>query len=166
MRRVITGQRDGKSVIIEDAEKTPMESPFLGVIQLGSTTSDPQVPLSEPELLKGDAFKFPTAGETNCAISIFPPDREVFEKAEAAGTDAREAWRAAFHDDYAMHRTDTIDYDFILSGEVWLELDDGAEVHLKAGDCVIVSGTRHGWHNRSDAACVMATIMVGAKRAA
>jgi hypothetical protein len=30
-----------------------------------------------------------------------------------------------------------------------LELDDGAEVVLKAGDCVIQNGTRHAWHNRS-----------------
>ncbi len=42
-----------------------------------------------------------------------------------------------------MHTTDTVDFDVILSGEVYLELDDGAEVLLKAGDCVVQNGTRH-----------------------
>ena len=31
-----------------------------------------------------------------------------------------------------MHTTDTIDFEVILDGEVWLELDDGVEVHLEA----------------------------------
>jgi hypothetical protein len=48
-----------------------------------------------------------------------------------------------------MHISDTVDLDVIVSGEVYVELDDGAEVRLKAGDCVIQNGTRHAWHNRS-----------------
>src|SRR5262245_38143547 len=31
-----------------------------------------------------------------------------------------------------MHTTDTIDFEYIISGEVWLELDDGVSVHLRA----------------------------------
>ena len=46
-----------------------------------------------------------------------------------------------------MHTTDTVDFDVNVSGEVYLELDDGDEVLLKAGDCVIQNGT--SWHNRS-----------------
>ena len=63
-----------------------------------------------------------------------------------------------------MHTTDTIDYDIILSGELWMELDDGMEVHLKPGDCVIQNGTRHAWRNRSSESCIMASVMIGAKR--
>ena len=33
-----------------------------------------------------------------------------------------------------MHTTSTIDFEVVLEGEVWLELDDGKEVHLKPGD--------------------------------
>src|ERR1019366_901913 len=33
-----------------------------------------------------------------------------------------------------MHTTDTIDFEYIISGDVWLDLDDGAAVHLRAGD--------------------------------
>jgi hypothetical protein len=35
-----------------------------------------------------------------------------------------------------------VDFDVIVFGEVYLELDDGAEAFLKAGDCVIQNGTR------------------------
>jgi len=55
-----------------------------------------------------------------------------------------------------MHTTDTVDFDVVLSGEVYLQLDDGAEVLLKAGDCVIQNGTRHAWQNRSPKDCVIA----------
>jgi hypothetical protein len=32
-----------------------------------------------------------------------------------------------------MHTTATIDFEIVLEGEVWLELDDGVEVHLRRG---------------------------------
>jgi len=63
-----------------------------------------------------------------------------------------------------MHTTDTVDFDVVVSGEVHLELDDGAEVHLKAGDCVVQNGTRHAWHNRSAHNCVIAVTLLGAQR--
>ena len=63
-----------------------------------------------------------------------------------------------------MHTTDTVDFDVIVSGEAYLELDDGAEVLLKAGDCVIQNGTRHAWRNRSSEKCVIAVTLVGADR--
>ena len=63
-----------------------------------------------------------------------------------------------------MHTTDTVDFDVIISGEVYLELDDGAEVLLKTGDCVIQNGTRHAWHNRSSEKCVISVAIVGAER--
>ena len=63
-----------------------------------------------------------------------------------------------------MHTTDTVDFDVVVSGEVVLELDDGAEVLLKAGDCVIQNGTRHAWHNRSSENCVIAVTLLGAER--
>lgn len=48
-----------------------------------------------------------------------------------------------------MHRTNSIDYGIILSGEVELELDDGATTLLGPGDVVIQRGTIHLWRNRS-----------------
>jgi mannose-6-phosphate isomerase-like protein (cupin superfamily) len=63
-----------------------------------------------------------------------------------------------------MHTTDTVDVDLVVSGEVWLELDDGAEVLLRAGDCVVQNGTRHAWRNRSSEPCVIAVALIGARR--
>jgi len=48
-----------------------------------------------------------------------------------------------------MHRTNSIDYGIILSGEVELELDDGATTLLGPGDVVVQRGTIHLWRNRS-----------------
>jgi quercetin dioxygenase-like cupin family protein len=64
-----------------------------------------------------------------------------------------------------MHTTQTVDFDVVLSGEVWLELDENKEVLLKAGDCVVQNGTRHAWHNRSSNKCVLAVTLLGAKKA-
>ena len=63
-----------------------------------------------------------------------------------------------------MHTTQTVDFDVVLSGEVWMEVDDGKEVLLKAGDCVVQNGTRHAWHNRSNQPCVIAVCLLGAKK--
>jgi hypothetical protein len=52
-----------------------------------------------------------------------------------------------------MHTSDTIDFEYIISGEIWLELDDGVVVHLRAGDTVVQNGTRHAWRNRANEPC-------------
>lgn len=63
-----------------------------------------------------------------------------------------------------MHTTDSIDYGVVISGEVYLELDDGVEVLLKPEDCVVQNGTRHAWRNRGSVPCLMAFVMIGATR--
>jgi quercetin dioxygenase-like cupin family protein len=61
------------------------------------------------------------------------------------------------------HRTDSIDYALILSGEIDMPLDDGTEVHLKAGDVLVQRGTIHNWINRGTQSCVIAFILIDAK---
>jgi quercetin dioxygenase-like cupin family protein len=61
-----------------------------------------------------------------------------------------------------MHRTDSVDYAVVISGEIDMQLDD-SEVHLKAGDVLVQRGTIHNWVNRSDKPCVMAFVLVDAK---
>lgn len=48
-----------------------------------------------------------------------------------------------------MHRTSSLDYGIVLSGEVELELDDGVVETCRAGDVVVQRGTMHLWRNRS-----------------
>jgi len=62
-----------------------------------------------------------------------------------------------------MHRTDTIDYAIVMSGEISLELDDGEIKHLNTHDVVVQQGTRHAWRNRSNAPATLAFCMIGRK---
>jgi quercetin dioxygenase-like cupin family protein len=64
-----------------------------------------------------------------------------------------------------MHTTATIDFEVVLEGEVWLELDNGAVAHLRAGDTVVQNGTRHAWHNRGTLPARLAVFIVGAHHA-
>ena len=41
---------------------------------------------------------------------------------------------------------------------------DIGETLMRAGDCLIQRGTNHAWSTRSDAACLVAFILVDAKR--
>ena len=52
------------------------------------------------------------------------------------------------------------DFIVLLSGEVWLRVDDGGEVHLTAGDCVVQGGARHAWRNHGDVPCLMAGVLI------
>lgn len=63
-----------------------------------------------------------------------------------------------------MHTSDTVDFEYIISGEVWLELDDGKQVLLKAGDTVIQNGTRHAWRNKGTEPFKMIVGQIGANR--
>lgn len=58
-----------------------------------------------------------------------------------------------------MHKTPSIDYIVMISGEITLELEDG-EVLLKAGDTLVQTGGNHAWRNYGDVPAVFASIVV------
>jgi quercetin dioxygenase-like cupin family protein len=60
------------------------------------------------------------------------------------------------------HRTDSIDYATVISGEIDMELD-GTSVHLKAGDVLVQRGTIHNWVNKGTAPCIIAFVLIAAK---
>ncbi len=62
-----------------------------------------------------------------------------------------------------MHRTRTVDYAVVLSGEIDMRLDDSV-VHLKAGDVVIQQATNHAWINRGTQPCRMLFVLMDAKQ--
>jgi quercetin dioxygenase-like cupin family protein len=62
------------------------------------------------------------------------------------------------------HRTDSIDYAVIMSGEIDMDLD-GTDVHLKAGDVIVQRGTIHNWINRGTQPCVIAFVLIAAHSA-
>ncbi|HXP92905.1 MAG TPA: cupin domain-containing protein [Candidatus Binatia bacterium] len=61
-----------------------------------------------------------------------------------------------------MHRTRSVDYAIVMSGEIDMQLDDST-IHVKAGDVVIQQGTNHAWINRSGTTCRVAFVLIGAQ---
>ncbi len=64
-----------------------------------------------------------------------------------------------------VHRTDSIDYAVVISGEIDMELDDGKSVKLTAGDVLVQRGTIHNWVNRGKEPCLVAFVLIAAKPA-
>jgi quercetin dioxygenase-like cupin family protein len=60
------------------------------------------------------------------------------------------------------HRTDSIDYAVVVSGEIDMEIENSV-VHLRAGDVLVQRGTIHNWVNRGAAPCVMVFVLIDAK---
>jgi naringenin degradation protein FdeH len=61
-----------------------------------------------------------------------------------------------------MHRTDTVDYVIVLSGELEMRLDDSS-VRLRAGDVVVQRGTNHAWINHGPEPARVAFVLVDAE---
>jgi mannose-6-phosphate isomerase-like protein (cupin superfamily) len=62
-----------------------------------------------------------------------------------------------------MHRTRTVDYAIIMSGEIDMMLDDKT-VHLKAGDVVIQQATNHAWLNHGTEPCRVIFVLMDSKQ--
>lgn len=61
-----------------------------------------------------------------------------------------------------MHRTNSIDYGIVLSGEIELELEDGHKRTVREGGIIIQRGTNHLWRNTSGDPCRIAFILIEA----
>ncbi|MFC1943150.1 cupin domain-containing protein [Chloroflexota bacterium] len=184
MRRIVTGiDKDGKSVFVSDGEPPRHFKAETGleIYEVWRTYGIPTIPVDESDLTLEMTSCLPEVGEGGSFLRFYYfPGTEAIQQAEKNGVDveAIEKRRLAYQgmnpmtgksffaaervkDNHHMHSTDTIDYAIVVSGEIWMELDDGAEVHLKQGDVVIQNGTKHGWRPRSPSPCVMIFCMVG-----
>ncbi len=172
VRRVVTGHdENGKAIVLTDGEPPVVTtSPVqegLAFFEIWNTSATPTTILpefDEPTILhKGTA---PPKNGTVIRIVDMPPegpDGPQFDKEQAkklfsaVGLEENaEHHKAGRHP--LMHRTESIDYGIVLSGEIVLLLDD-SEVHLKQGDVVVQRGTIHAWTNRTDEICRMAFIL-------
>jgi quercetin dioxygenase-like cupin family protein len=63
--------------------------------------------------------------------------------------------------DAAMHSSDTIDYEVVLSGKLDLELPGGKVRTLVPGDLLVVAGVPHAWKNPYDEDCVFLAVTLG-----
>jgi mannose-6-phosphate isomerase-like protein (cupin superfamily) len=173
VRRVVTGHTaDGKAVIASDEQVDPLVLAMLPGAEfhrLWGCDAPVQVPgggSASPSM-----SYFPAPGGFRFGLFTLPPDSTVpagdLDLAAAfVELDEKLPGMAAHMEpeNPGMHTTDTVDYEFVVSGRIVLELDDGAEVELGPGDTVVQNGTRHAWRNRFDEPCVMVVVLVGAER--
>jgi len=172
-RRVVTGLKDGKSVFISDgpAPNAHIYNAVPGHMTsvIYATATKPRLPQEHAEQAPPQIFVPPKPGETKLMVVVFPPD-SVFASIDPAAAFDEQAIHIpgliqAFEADApGMHTTDTVDYDIVLDGEVWLELDDGAETLLRQGDIVVQCGTRHAWRNKGNSPATMCFVLIGAER--
>ncbi|MCP4354004.1 MAG: cupin domain-containing protein [Desulfobacterales bacterium] len=179
MRRIVTNfNQEGKSVFASEGKPqriVTFESiPGFELNEIWATDSIPSLPVEKSDPTEKTESFVPNTGGTCFRIIRIPPEQDIL-KAVEAGLDMSNA-RQEYIDkapglgdsheieNPGMHTTDTVDYITVISGEVWLELDDGAETHLKQGDCVVQNGTRHAWRNRGSEPCIIAAVMIGANR--
>jgi quercetin dioxygenase-like cupin family protein len=140
VRRVITGHdREGKSVVVLDEELTA--APVIEGRQLSRAIVDvwATVACTAERSAREEAGNPQAVGHLKLNAS------EIRVVVMQPGS-RRE-----------MHRTDTIDYGIVLSGEIHLILEQG-ETLLRSGDVVIQRGTNHSWDNRSASVARLAFI--------
>ena len=178
VRRVTTGHNPaGKAVVISDtvvAGDTVALLPGADFHRLWGADVPPRFP--DDGVRPAAPGYFPPLGGFRFMMFTVAPQEQAKEQAQQAGG-SRDAMRSEIREKLpglaehmershpGMHTTDTIDFEYIVSGEVWLELDDGATVHLCAGDTVVQNGTRHAWRNFGAEPCRIVVFMVGVPRA-
>lgn len=170
VRRVVTTlDKEGKAVVLFDGENPDKETrPVRKNVSRVIWTS-----ASAPAEIQGDTDRganhkgtSPANGGSVFRIIDYPPQdpsvetmdmetrmNELAHEPPIKGLPPRHPF---------MHRTRSLDYAIVLSGEIDMLLDD-SEVHLKAGDVIVQQGTNHAWVNRSNEICRIAFVLIDAK---
>ena len=172
-RLVVTGQRpDGKAIITSDGPVDPLTVALAsGAEFYPMWGTDTPLALPQDGSRPATAAWFPPPGGFRFTLLTLPPDSEMAPPADIPSALAEAAEKLpgmleAVDSEYPhMHTTDTVDLVVILSGRLWLEVDDGQEVELHRGDSLVQNGTRHAWHNRASEPCEMIAATIGARRA-
>jgi quercetin dioxygenase-like cupin family protein len=170
IRRIVTGHTaQGRSVIVSDAPSphvlTLPGRPDFALTDLWVSDRAPASNVGSADAARRRMSLEPPRNGTIFRIVEFPPDA-----AAGGGFDRGAAFRAmgashAMDPDAsrhpAMHRTDTVDYALVLTGEIWALMDEG-ETLMRAGDTLVQRGTNHAWSNRSDQPSLVAFVLVSA----
>jgi mannose-6-phosphate isomerase-like protein (cupin superfamily) len=172
VRRVVTGHdADGKAVFVSDGPVPPVTTALMPGTEfhmLWHADEAPHFP-SSGEVPPLTTY-FPKVGGFRFGHFTLPPEGSAEIPADldiaaalAELDDQLPGLTSHMEPDApGMHTTATIDFEVVLSGQVTLELDDGASVTLHPGDTVVQNGTRHRWSNPGDVPVVIAVFLVGA----
>ena len=174
-RVVVTGHdAKGRSIIAADRPSPHimpiMDQPNFAVTDFWKTFGTPadnsQTTLQDPCSLPVQVA--PPASGSVFRVVQFPPDKDWAAKAAAMGGSvpidetAKSASNAGEVRHAHMHRTRSIDYAIVLSGEIWAIMDEG-ETKLVTGDMLVQRGTNHAWANRSNEPCIVAFVLIDAR---
>lgn len=172
IHRIVTGhQADGDTtVIIDGAAGEVLEVagwPGAGVTELWATDETP-VGLDYTTDRVRPMRHDPTPNGTLFRVVEIPPERGLSIDTNAAfesmgSTNRPDAEKTAHP---SMHRTDSLDYIVVISGEMNMVMTDGTDVLLTPGTCVVQQGTDHAWVNRGTEPCVIAAVLVDGRRPA
>lgn len=173
VRRVVTGHdENGKAIVISDGPAPYVHlnaaDPEWYSIDIFRTNETPaRILPAADETTLGPRRQMPEKRGTVLRINHYPPEPEAVRR--MTPEDSRRAFAALGNEKASthgrggrhplMHRTETIDYAIVLSGEITMVMDD-VDVQLKAGDVVVQCGTNHAWSNRSNAPCVIAFVLI------
>jgi mannose-6-phosphate isomerase-like protein (cupin superfamily) len=158
VRKVVTGH-DAKrrAVIARDEQIDGMPIHGLGELAVLWSADEPAT--------------YPNAGNNPAAPGIFPPVGGVrfivatySPEFGVVAPEATPGMHVENGDKPGMHRTDSTDFGVLLSGNIVVELDDGAELMLSPGDVLVQNGTRHRWRVVGDVPATMAAFIIGAHR--
>ena len=176
-RRVVTGHDpEGNAIVAMDgAPPVVLRSPLqegLAFTEIWNTSATPAPIDNGPDPTVGRGLQTaPPRGGTIIRVVDIPPEgpggpavnaEQARELLASVGLDQHPAHGRARHS--LMHRTETIDYGIVLSGEIHLMLDE-QEVHLRAGDIVVQRGTIHAWSNRGPSVCRMLFVLIDGRYA-
>ena len=164
IRRVVTKlDASGKAVVMID-ERTHLTAPRPPNYAANVWVTDKSLPdFSSNDRGKTKIGLAPPKSGTVFRIVDFAPESQgehptdVNHMMKIVGAEAPKKGLPPRHP--MMHRTRTLDYAIVMSGEIDMLLDEG-EVHLKAGDVLVQQATNHAWVNRSGKPCRVAFILM------
>jgi hypothetical protein len=169
IRRVVTGHdARGRSIFVSDGPSphvlTIPGRPDFALTNLWITDRAPATNAGAADAAARPVVLEPPRGGAIFRVVEFPPDHApggFDRKAAFAAMGAHHAMDPDASRHPGMHKTDTVDFALVLSGEIWALMDEG-ETLLRAGDTLVQRGTNHAWSNRSGAPCLVAFILLSA----
>jgi mannose-6-phosphate isomerase-like protein (cupin superfamily) len=170
IRRVVTGlDADNKAIVLFDSRLPLQAGPYgLQSTNLWVTSSYPLGFSFKDDTAATPVGISPLDNGTKFRVVEFPPlDKATEAKMEpgflmkAVGPVAPARGQPVTHP--LMHRTRSVDYAVVLSGEIDMMLDD-AVVHLKPGDTIVQQATNHAWVNHGTETCRILFVLMDSKQ--
>ena len=170
IRRVVTGlDTDNKASTLFDSRLMLKPGPYgIAAVNLWITDSyPPTLTFNDDDPATKPIGISPPDNGTKLRVVEFPPldpateaklepnflMKSVGDRAPARGLPVKHP---------LMHRTRSLDYAVVLSGEIDMMLD-ASLVHLKPGDVVVQQATNHGWINHGTQPCRILFVLMDSK---